>query len=183
MDGYQPRVDDIVRVGSGKKLWRVTERFWADRVAGQRAALTDTEVRAISLKPVEGYTSSSAEVERLTLVSRPGPSQGGPRRLQLRRTKGWRKPAGAVVVARPSRWGNPYIVSEHQTRQEAVENYRQALLDGRLQNSPGRVRRELAGLDLLCWCPLEDHDGKRVPCHADVLLEIANSDAPERNKS
>lgn len=33
-----------------------------------------------------------------------------PKRIQLRRTKGWRKPAGAVVVSRPSKWGNPYPV-------------------------------------------------------------------------
>lgn len=31
--------------------------------------------------------------------------------IQLRRTKGWRKPEGAVVVARPSRWGNWYKAS------------------------------------------------------------------------
>lgn len=35
-----------------------------------------------------------------------------PERIQLRRTKGWRKPDGAIVVARPSRWGNPFIVGE-----------------------------------------------------------------------
>jgi len=33
-----------------------------------------------------------------------------PKRIQLRRTKGWRKPEGAIVVARPSTWGNPYHV-------------------------------------------------------------------------
>ena len=37
-----------------------------------------------------------------------------------------------------------------------------------------RIRNELAGSDLACWCPLEDEHGNRVPCHADVLLEIAN---------
>ncbi len=31
------------------------------------------------------------------------------------------------------------------------------------------IRAELRGKDLACWCPL---DG---PCHADVLLEIANA--------
>lgn len=31
-----------------------------------------------------------------------------PERIQLRRTPGWRKPANAVSVARPSRWGNPF---------------------------------------------------------------------------
>lgn len=33
-----------------------------------------------------------------------------PKRIQLRRTKGWRKPKGAIVVARPTMWGNPYAV-------------------------------------------------------------------------
>ncbi|EUA64977.1 hypothetical protein I542_5155 [Mycobacteroides abscessus 1948] len=31
------------------------------------------------------------------------------------------------------------------------------------------IRRELRGHDLACWCPLDQ------PCHADVLLEIANA--------
>jgi len=35
------------------------------------------------------------------------------------------------------------------------------------------IRRELAGRDLACWCPL---DG---PCHADVLLAVANNTADE----
>jgi Domain of unknown function (DUF4326) len=42
-----------------------------------------------------------------------------PNRIQLSRRKGWRKPPGAVVVARPSRWGNPYRVADHG-RAEAV---------------------------------------------------------------
>ena len=33
-----------------------------------------------------------------------------PQRIQLSRKKGWRKPEGAVTVARPSRWGNPFKV-------------------------------------------------------------------------
>jgi hypothetical protein len=37
---------------------------------------------------------------------------GPPERIQLRRTKGWRKPDTAIVVARPSRWGNPYVVGD-----------------------------------------------------------------------
>ena len=37
------------------------------------------------------------------------------------------------------------------------------------------ARRELRGRDLMCWCPLDQ------PCHADVLLEIAN--APEEDAS
>jgi hypothetical protein len=103
-----------------------------------------------------------------------------PERIQLRRTKGWRKPERAVVVARPSRWGNPYVVGrnvwvmEAQTggpvpvrdRQHAVDLYRN-LLD----NAPSfaeAVRAHLAGRDLACWCPDDQ------PCHADVLLAVAN---------
>src|SRR5262245_42589187 len=97
-----------------------------------------------------------------------------PVRVQQSRARGWRKPEGAVSVARPSRWGNPFIVSEHQTRAQAVENFELALREGRLQFSVASVRRELAGKDLMCWCPLEDEDGKPVPCHADVLLRVAN---------
>lgn len=39
-----------------------------------------------------------------------------PRRIRLERRKGWRKPAGAVVVARPSRWGNPWAVRDGACR-------------------------------------------------------------------
>ena len=92
-----------------------------------------------------------------------------PRRIQLRRTKGWRKPEGAVVVARPTKWGNPF--RDGLNRDEAVELYTEWML----RSYPGRrlaaeARFELAGRDLACWCPDDQ------PCHADVLLEIANQE-------
>lgn len=33
-----------------------------------------------------------------------------PQRIQLSRAKGWRKPENTVVVARPSKWGNPWKI-------------------------------------------------------------------------
>jgi hypothetical protein len=30
------------------------------------------------------------------------------------------------------------------------------------------ARKDLRGFNLACWCPLDE------PCHADVLLEVAN---------
>ena len=36
----------------------------------------------------------------------------------------------------------------------------------------------LRGRDLACWCPLEDEHGNHVPCHADVLLDLANREVP-----
>lgn len=172
-----------------------------------------------------------------------------PQRIQRRRTKGWRMPAGAVYVGRPTRWGNPFEFRtphglarvpavedpgaeweyegrisadgtrhdyhhpdgrvtvchvRYMTRAECVETYRRALtgndsaaMRSAFPHGLGKwlgywakdakglrvreyvtvddVRRELAGRDLVCWCPLDE------PCHADVLLELAN--APSRNAS
>ena len=93
-----------------------------------------------------------------------------PRRIRLRRTRGWRKPEGAVVVSRPSRWGNPhpFRAPTPEERQRVAGLYRRDLEAGRLPYTEDDVRRELAGHDLACWCPLEG------ACHADVLLEVAN---------
>ncbi len=111
-----------------------------------------------------------------------GPVQrvDGPIRIQLRRTKGWRKPEGAIAVARPSKWGNPFKVGEPHpfggdgptTAEQAVVLYRWGteMCDG----APDFDLSELRGHDLACWCPLVDDEGQPVPCHADVLLELAN---------
>jgi hypothetical protein len=106
-----------------------------------------------------------------------------PKRIQLRRTKGWRKPAGAIVVARPTKWGNPYSLqgyraehpaaSDRELRRLAVEDLRR-LVEGKRDDSgngpsyPLEAIGELAGHDLCCWCPADQ------PCHADVLLALAN---------
>jgi Domain of unknown function (DUF4326) len=89
-----------------------------------------------------------------------------PRRIQLRRTPGWRKPPGAVVVARPTRWGNPYQVATHG-REQALALFRRHLADH--PELVAAARRELAGKDLACWCKPGE------ACHADIWLEVANS--------
>jgi hypothetical protein len=89
-----------------------------------------------------------------------------PQRFQRSRRKGARLPADAVVVSRPTRWGNPHPLE--LGRQEAVRRYREDLLAGRLMISVEDVRRELRGHDLACYCDLDE------PCHADVLIEVAN---------
>lgn len=95
-----------------------------------------------------------------------------PRRIQLSRKKGFRLPAGATVVSRPTKWGNPYRPGK-LTRAQAVAFYRRDLVAGKLRVSAADARRELRGHALACWCPL---DG---PCHADVLLKVA---APSRRQ-
>lgn len=154
-----------------------------------------------------------------------------PQRIQLKRTPGWRKPEGVIVVSRPSKWGNPfryrtrnglarvpaidgsaweyegrisaagnqhdcyhpdgtwtYHHVRYMTRAECVQLYERALTAPTRQLhlfvgrglpwlTVGDARRELASRDLACWCPLDDGEGRHVPCHVDVLLRIANSDA------
>lgn len=90
-------------------------------------------------------------------------------RVQLSRRRGWRMPAGAVKVSRPTRWGNPHVVGELLPADRAVELFEADLLAGRLPVSVDDVRRELAGKRLACWCRLD------APCHADVLAAIANA--------
>lgn len=83
-------------------------------------------------------------------------------------------PKDAVYVGRPSGFGNPFTHLESslakykvKTRDEAVEKYREWVLAPEQAVLYYRIREELAGKDLVCWCAPEK-------CHADVLLEIAN---------
>ena len=75
-------------------------------------------------------------------------------------------PPGTVVVSRPTKWGNPHPLA--LGRVEAVRRYRDDLLAGNLPVTVQDVRRELRERNLACYCPLDE------PCHADVLIEIAN---------
>jgi len=87
-------------------------------------------------------------------------------RFQRSRKRGAHLPEHVVVVTRPTRWGNPHPLE--LGRAEAVRRYREDLLAGRLEVTVDDVKHELRGRDVACYCPL---DG---PCHADVLLAIAN---------
>lgn len=144
-----------------------------------------------------------------------------PKRIQRRRTKGWRMPEGAIYVGRGTKWGNPYAVGKAQMRHPRIDGTDGWEYEGRLHKLsgervpfyhsdgritwhdirdatpaevvdlyrawlPGELRRgrlamrcgrqvvepydldELRGRDMACWCPLDQ------PCHADVLLHIAN---------
>lgn len=110
-------------------------------------------------------------------------------RIQRQRTKGWRMPEGAVYVGRPGVFGNPWdaipgehdravrifrawLIGSHLRRdlQEIYENLGPADI-GALDARRGRLLArlpELRGKNLACYCPLDR------PCHADVLLELAN---------
>lgn len=109
-----------------------------------------------------------------------------PKRIQRKRSKGWRMPGGAVYVGRPGPWGNPFIVGKHGPAAECVDLFRRLLggfftlglgrehLDGQMAyyDHARAHLHELRGKDLACWCRLDR------PCHVDVLLEAANADHP-----
>lgn len=89
-----------------------------------------------------------------------------PKRIQRKRTPGWRMPEGAIYVGRPSRWGNPWTIADCGSPELAVTSFRASMLAHPLNAVAART--ELGGHDLACWCPLDQ------PCHADVLLQVAN---------
>jgi hypothetical protein len=123
-------------------------------------------------------------------------SREAPKRIQRKRTKGWKMPPNTVYVGRPTRWGNPFWHAQRfESIDVAIRVYRAAVngifapaefkdmgdsafhiacedlndwnkrFRGGAENA---ARYELRGKDLACWCPLDQ------PCHADMLLEIAN---------
>lgn len=114
-----------------------------------------------------------------------------PQRIQRKRTKGWRMPEGAVCVDRSTRFGNPFPVDCYG-QAGAVDKFRR-LMTGNMSaremsessrsdrwsdsggislvSVRGFIKDDLAALrgkDLVCWCR------PNQPCHADVLLELAN---------
>jgi hypothetical protein len=109
-----------------------------------------------------------------------------PNRVQLQRVKGWRMPANTRKVDRTTIFGNPFDSVKRDTG-DAVRNHR-LWLTGVLTNEQlvaqypnivakhliARRRRvletlaQLRGMNLACWCP------PARPCHADLLLKLAN---------
>lgn len=109
-----------------------------------------------------------------------------PSRVQLSRRKGWRMPANTVKVCRPGKWGNPFNLADvldyyggdkAKASADCVRSYLRWIEDGTNYCSDDappsieEIQRELRGKNLACWCALD------APCHADVLLHLANGQA------
>lgn len=126
-----------------------------------------------------------------------------PARIQRRRSRGWRAPAGAVYVGRPTRFGNPFTIApaasrrggsldmwavqyqgrtlgrwddKTEARADAADRYARWIREAKQASLVEAARAELAGRDLTCWCP-EPEPGQPDHCHAAVLLELANLSA------
>lgn len=123
------------------------------------------------------------------------------KRIQRKRVKGWKKPPNTVIVSRPSKWGNPFILEDGkiyiQTKgkkaflcngdaEKAVRLFESIMVNRLLEGEYGIAIQdivtiallsskytklplhELKGKNLACFCP----EGQ--PCHADVLIKLAN---------
>jgi hypothetical protein len=133
-----------------------------------------------------------------------------PVRVQLKRTPGWRMPAETVKVDRSTRWGNPFrdsqsshdeessielangmrmIVDDWWTPEIVVELFGCWMTGLPIQDPSYISPRELVkrnalrpvpdltplrGKNLACWCK------PGAPCHADVLLRLANKERCEQ---
>jgi hypothetical protein len=89
-----------------------------------------------------------------------------PHRIQRKRSRGWKMPPNTIYVGRPTKWGNPFPVGNGVTAATAVAYYRSSQCLHALIISFDLLK--LRGKNLACWCALDQ------PCHADVLLELAN---------
>jgi uncharacterized protein DUF4326 len=97
-----------------------------------------------------------------------------PERIRFNRFERKPFPPNTKLVTRGSRWGNPFPVARRgdpATHAAAVERYREWIMMPEQASLREDARRELAGHDLACTC------APGLPCHGDVLLEIANQDA------
>jgi uncharacterized protein DUF4326 len=109
-----------------------------------------------------------------------------PIRIQRRRIKGWRVPPNTIYVGRPTEYGNRYIVGEkiehvdwkvhHVADAAEAKQLFGEWLEWQFKHFPSwrqSIKNNLGGYNLACWCPLISC-GIYCPCHADVLLSIAN---------
>ena len=110
-----------------------------------------------------------------------------PIRVQRKRTKGFKLPANTVCVDRTSKWGNPFrVVKEGGEFVTYLNDFPYKRYDNKAKATACCIEKfkdylaiqilsrrlditELAGKNLACFCALDQ------PCHADVLLELANS--------
>lgn len=106
-----------------------------------------------------------------------------PIRIQRRRSKHWKMPKNTVYVGRGTRWGNPFKIEQGVTTEDVVKKFTAYVLPYMVtpdSTAGGEfmvtkinikdIQDHLRGKNLACWCRLDQ------PCHADILLTIANGD-------
>ncbi len=69
-----------------------------------------------------------------------------------------------VYIGRPSKWGNPFSIGQHGTREQVIQKYEEYL---RARPDLFAALHELKGKVLGCWCFPQ-------ACHGDVLARLAD---------
>ena len=104
-----------------------------------------------------------------------------PDRITLSRAKGFKMPPNTVKVDRSTKWGNPFHVGQRVqsdpsqpvavcfSQGQAVQAFADFCAHPIGARFVESIRAELRGKNLACWCK------PGTPCHADVLLELANA--------
>jgi hypothetical protein len=112
---------------------------------------------------------NTVKVDRTTGYGNPFPITKG-----TETTEGVTKPVWMVGT-----WEGPALWfrdTKPEAAELAVNSYRAWITQPAQQNILDRAKRELRGKNLACWCPIGS------PCHAEVLLELANSPALAQQK-
>lgn len=92
------------------------------------------------------------------------------RRIVLKNSRGWKLPENTISVTGTSKWKNWFPCGGN--KQSAYNCYTD-WLENKMSYCPipptkQHIKNELRGKNLACWCSLDE------PCHADILLKIAN---------
>ena len=181
LSGYRAALNDLRRLADLRevmslKLAILLDDMHVDADDMERGACGDcAQAKEAGAAGVRARTGGRAMTARIIECS--------PRRIQRKSTKGWRMPKGAIYVGRPTKWGNRFRPGQYWAAGysgsletaigHCVAAYR-AWLERRKHWAHGACLTEppdisaLRGHDLACWCPLDQ------PCHADVLLDLAN---------
>ena len=69
-----------------------------------------------------------------------------------------------IYIGRPSKWGNPFVISPSASRADVIAQYERWIV---CQPELMAALHELRGKVLGCWCAPQ-------PCHGDVLVRLAN---------
>ena len=102
-----------------------------------------------------------------------------PIRVQRKRTKGWKMPPNTVYVGRANGvsiytvYQNPYRIGVDGDREKVLNLYVKQVVPS---FDFSILRKRLGGKNLACWCALDQ------PCHADIVLELANA-SPDKSRS
>jgi hypothetical protein len=85
--------------------------------------------------------------------------------VNIRKRKGF-GPEYDILIGRPSKWGNPYVVGRHGSRSVVIAKYAAWVVQ---QSGLMAALPELKGKRLGCWCA-------PLPCHGDLLAALADEE-------